>query len=181
MSLNQPLTVGIDKSKIKYIAGNLNLNYQQVVQLIQDVLRETLTLTIQDLEIWIGQPQDSDGHVPKRTGTLRKTLLDWLHGSNVYEGIMRLILRTDLPYASDVNAMTTSNVRHLGEKGYVYYDNQFGIRGPVILDDPRAEGNFFDKFVDFAKERIKVNLVKAKNQYLGMPGKAASTLRREIK
>jgi len=181
MSLQSQISISVDKKQIRYIAGNLSLTYDQVKQMIEDVLNITLQLTITDLEAWIGSVYGSEGHVPKRTGTLRKTLLDWLHGSNVYQGIMRLILRTDLPYAQDVNAMTASNVRHTGEQGYVYYPNQMGMRGPVWLDDPRAEGNFFDKLVAFAKERIKVNIVKAKNQILGMQGQVARTLRREIK
>lgn len=181
ISLQNEIKIGIDKNQIKYIAGNLTLNYDQVKQMIEDVLSITLQLTITDLEAWIGSAFSSEGHVPKRTGTLRQDLLHWLHGSNVYNGIMRLILKTNLEYAADVNNMTTSNVRHMGEKGYVYYPNQMGIRGPVWLDDPRAEGNFFDKLSEFAKDRIKTNLIKAKNQVLGMQGQVSRTLRREIK
>ena len=143
------------------MAKNSKYSYEEIVKLIKLILDDVLRDTITSLELWI------DSKVPKRTGQLRHMLKKWLKGSNVYKGVLRMLLKTNLEYAEDVSQMTTSQVRHHGEKGYVYYDNIFGIRGRVILDDPRAVGSFWDKMKDYTKEELNKNLIRAKNKHLG--------------
>jgi hypothetical protein len=141
----------------------------QLEKLIQQILQLVLDTTKKELIIFI------DNIVPKRTGTLRKTLKDWMNGSAVGENIMLLILGTNLDYAEDVNEMTTSQVRHVNEWGYVYYPNQFGMYSKLkprgqkkfLLNDPRAQGGFWDKMLKFAKERVSINLIRAKQKILG--------------
>ena len=159
--------VSVPKAQISYMAKNSKYTMDQIRVMIQQILELVLNTTIVELEIFI------DNIVPKRTGQLRKTLKDWLKGSNVYKGVLRLIMGTNIPYAEDVAEMTTSQVRHNKEVGYVYYPNIFGIRGRVILDDPRAQGRFWDKMLEFAKERVDINLIRAKNQILGNAVKRA--------
>ena len=64
---------------------------------------------------------------------------------------------------SDVNEMITSMVRHTGQKGYVYYPNIFGIRGPVILNDPQAIGAYFTELIKFAEQTAQTWIAKAKH------------------
>ena len=153
--------VHVPKAQISYMAKNSKYSYEQLVVMIQQILELVLNTTKAELEIYI------DNIVPKRTGQLRAMLKQWLNGSNIYKGVMRLVMGTNLKYAEDVNKMTTSQVRHNKEVGYVYYPNIYGIRGRVILDDPRAQGSFWDKMLEFAKERVDINLIKAKNKILG--------------
>ena len=90
-------------------------------------------------------------------------LKKWLDGSSIYKNVLRIVVGTNLPYASDVNDMVTSMVSHSGEKGYVYYANIFGIRGPVILNDPSAVGSFFTALLLFMEERAKIWIGKAES------------------
>lgn len=172
--LSEKVKIGLTKTQIEYIVRGSNYTYDEILEIIQAILIDTLAGVKADLKQWI------DKGVPKRTGQLRHFLKEWVDGSNVTKGIMRIILKTNLPYASYVNDMTQSQVRHHGEVGYVYYDNIFGTRGKVILSDVSAEGNFFDKFYAFAKERVAVNLVQAKNSNLGT-GKGKLTTTGKVK
>ena len=70
---------------------------------------------------------------------------------------------TNLDYASTVDSMATGNVRHTGQKGYVYYPNIFGIRGPVILDDPQAIGSFFTELIYYAEQRAQYWISQGKS------------------
>jgi len=160
--------VSVPKAQISYMVKNSKYSYQEIIQLIQLILNDVLSDTKKDLEIWI------DSKVPKRTGQLRHMLKQWLGGSNIYKGLLRLVMGTNLEYVEAVDDYTTSQVRHRGEVGYVYYPNIFGIRGRVILNDPRAIGGFWDKMIDFAKEQLDKNLIRAKNTHLGSAVKRSS-------
>lgn len=149
---------------IQYIAGNRKMKYDQVKNFIQNALNECLERTIADMEDWI------KNHVPKRSGDLIESLLKFLRRSrpppataSELRGV-RLILGVgaNIDYAKYVNRMVMANVRHFntwlehsGKKAY--------SKGkPVLLNDSRAVGYFFDKMVEHGKERLKINLAKAK-------------------
>ena len=149
---------------IQYVMGNRKLKYEQVKTLIQGALDEALETTIVETEIWI------DVHVADRTGALIKSLLRFLAKSRPPPSAMgdlkgiRLILGVgaEIRYAQYVNKMTTAQVRHMGTP-FEHSGKRAYVKGvPVYLDDPRAIGFFFDKMVDFAKERLVINLAKAK-------------------
>ena len=168
MSLNPKVKakVGVTKSQIKYIAGRRDdLTYDQVFAIIQKILEEVLEITLRNLEFWIEE------RVPKRTGQLQKNLLLNLKSSRVRNGILRLIIGTAINYAEEVNQMSSAQVRHhgtwkehSGKWAYAYYGGHYG---KIFLDDPKAEGNFFEKLVAFAKRRIIINLATIKKKYLG--------------
>lgn len=153
-------TVGIRKQAIKYIVGmNKNLSYNEVIYIIRSILKELKEIIIIETETWI------DSKVPKRTGQLRENLKEYLRESNIFEHTLRIILGTTIDYAEQVAGMSTAQVRHHGEIGYVNYWNPFGIRGRVILNDPRAIGNFWDHLVQFVIERVHANIGKLKAKY----------------
>ena len=147
------IKVGVRKDSVAWIVGrNKNLNTQQVLNIISNMLGEILALTLVDIKWFIKTK------VPKRTGQLRKNLLDNLESSRAKEKIMHLIIRTSIDYADKVNEMSTSQVRHVnasrehasdytrksGGKHYplasAYYFKHFGR---IKLNDPRAIGSFF--------------------------------------
>ena len=169
--------VRVPKAQISYMVKNSKYTKAELEVLIHRILELVLNTTKKELEIFI------DNIVPKRTGQLRHMLKLWLNGSWVGQGIMELVMGTNLDYAEDVNEMTTSQVRHNNELGYVYYPNIFGIssksrpRGSkkIRLNDPRAQGHFWDKMLVFAKERVDINLIRAKNKILGNAVKRAKT------
>jgi len=160
--------VGIKADAIKYIVAHSKLTSAQVKAIFQQVLERTLSDTKFELTQWI------NSKVPKRTGQLRESLLRELNSSRVTGTILYLVIGAMVPYATQVNAYTTSNVRHLGtmyeHSGKKAYANYGGHHGPIYLDDPRAVGQFWDKLMTFIKERLFINLAKAKYEIAGGQG-----------
>lgn len=161
------LKVGVNKAQIKYIAGRVdNLSYEDVKDIIENLLREVLNLTLGNIELWIEE------RVPKRTGQLQENLLRHLKSSRVSRGILRIVIGTAINYAADVNEMTTAMVRHhgtwrehSGKKAYAYYYGHPGNPPVVFLDDPKAEGQFFEKLLTFAYDRVLINLARTAAKY----------------
>lgn len=157
------ITIKVAKSEIFYISGKTKLSYGEIVGRIQmflEFLKENIT---NDVKNWI------DRYVPKRTGQLREMLKRWVDGSNIYKNVLRIVVGTNLPYASVVNEMTTDMVRHSGEIGYVYYPNLFGIRGKIQLWDPEAIGAFFTVLLEYMKERAELWIARGKEMLLKQP------------
>ena len=135
------------KIGIKYLigrGGKIVDTPEEVKQIFQEALEEALSTTIMEVEIWINY------HVPMDTGALRESLISFLRKSQPpaatageLRGI-RLILGVgaEIYYAKYVNKMPMSKVRH--------------------AIDPRAFGYYHDKMVDFAKERFRINVDKAR-------------------
>ena len=166
MSLRSTTKIGIKKAAIKYIAGrDKNLTYEDVLQLITDILNEIHSSVLVDMEDWINEK------VPKRTGQLRDNLIRNIQSSRVRAGVLRIIIATSIDYASKVNEMATGQVRHSGtwkehsgKNAYAYY---YGHYGKIFLDDPGALGGFFNKLVEFAKERALFHLARITIKYKG--------------
>ena len=134
-----------DTAEIKYVAGRKKYDLPKVKQRIQQLLDESLEQTILECEIWI------NSKVPKLTGALRESLLHFLRRSRPPRageliGI-RLIMGvgSDITYAKYVNKMPTAWVRH--------------------AIDPRAEGFYHEKMVNFGKERFRFNVDKARYKF----------------
>ena len=164
--LRKTTKIGIKKAAIKYIAGkNINLSYEDVLKVINDILNEVHVAVLEDMEDWI------EVKVPKRTGQLRANLIQNIQSSRVRNGVLRIIIATSIDYASKVNEMTTSQVmhggthkEHSGKWAYAYY---YGHYGRIFLLDPGAVGNFFDALVEFAKERALFHLARTTSIYKG--------------
>ena len=150
--------MGLSDTEIKYIAGSYELTYDEVLDQVQELLKDILQNTTIELIEWIKKK------VPKRTGQLRHSLIANLESSRVQKGLMRIILGTNIDYAKFVTDMSTSQVAHSGEVGYAYY---YGNYGRITLNDPEAIGHFFRELIFYAKERTQLNLAKAKAKYFG--------------
>lgn len=171
------LTIKLDKAKISSIASDNDINTTQLIQLLDAVLEQTLSLMMEEVIGWILR------FVPKRTGQLRDSLLRNMQSSRVRNGVLRFIIGTHLNYAPRVNAMSGHQVKHhswfehgkmikrkkkkgkgkrftrkRGKRAYAYY---YGHYGRIFLDDPEALGNFWAHLLIFIKDRAKVNLAKA--------------------
>lgn len=162
------IKVGIPTLEIKFLAKQNVLTHSQVMDTIQDMLMYVLDELILELETWI------NSKVPKRTGQLRDSLIDNLHSSTVKIGLMEIILGTLLPYAEDVAAMTTTQVRHSGEDGSAYY---YGNYGKIILDDPDAIGNFWVELLNYSRERTMSVLDRAISEYFKGHGKLIKSIK----
>ena len=149
------LTVKLDKARVSRIAKAAQMTSNQLTQLLEAVLNETLDNTMFDVLHWINR------FVPRRTGQLRESLLRNMQSSRVRNGVLRFIIGTHLNYAARVSAMSTSQVRHSSrfehsrKRAYAYY---YGHYGRIFLYDPEAIGGFWGALLKFINTRIKVNL-----------------------
>jgi len=152
------VSIGLNKAAIFAIGRQKHLTFEQVETVILNLIKEVLEDTIHDLEIWI------DIHVPKRSGQLRENLKTVIRTSRVVDYMAHIVMGSSLPYAERVNEMPAAWVRH--------YNTDLEHSGakakfaglPIHLDDPNAEGHFFDKLQDFMQERVYANLIIAKNR-----------------
>ena len=85
-----------------------------------------------------------------------------------------MVIGTAINYAAEVNEYSTAQVRHFGtwrehsgKMAYAYYGGHVGPRGTgkIYLDDPKAEGQFFVKLLEFAHQRILINLARTAAKY----------------
>jgi hypothetical protein len=157
--------ISLKKDAITYIAGQLNLTYEDTKLMITNVLQDALDWTLEDMKEWIKE------FVPKRTGQLQDNLLANIESSRVVDFTLKLIIRTSIDYAADVNAMSDAQVQHdatwfehSGKRAYAYY---YGNYGPIFLNDPNAMGGFFQELQEYGKQRSFVNLAKAKARHYG--------------
>jgi hypothetical protein len=186
---HKPLKYGIKPRDIKQIAQkNPNLTVKEAEKIIKKILEETTDLVLKDIRKWVSK------FVPKRTGQLRKNLLLNLKSSRIKGYIMNIIVRTSIDYAAQVNAYSTAQVRHRNAKrehyvdyrtkgkkyktkggktrtskgrahhpyAYAYYGGHYGR---IVLNDPMAIGEFFDKMIIFTIKTILFHLVKVKKKY----------------
>lgn len=161
---HKPFKYGLNSTAIKNIAKRSPIYTESDIKdIIKDLLNEALELTLRDLRIWILK------FVPKRTGQLRRNLLRNIKSSRVKSTIMRIIIRTSIDYASEVNAYSTAQVRHYnterehsGAYAYAYYGGHYGR---IRLHDPLAIGHFFDKMLLYVQKQVLINLTKMKRKY----------------
>lgn len=164
LSPGTKLTVNLDRSRVSSIARENQMTPDQLIQMIEPVLNETLENTMQDMETWI------TNKVPKRTGQLRASLLSNMRSSKVARGVLRFIIGTHIGYAARVNRMSTSQVRHSsnrehsGKRAYAYY---YGNYGRIYLNDPNAIGNFWERLLTYLKERILYHMNNAVRRQYG--------------
>ena len=163
--------IGFPDIKIKFIAKNTEVDFDEILSLLHNMLLYVLDELILELKIWIKTK------VPKRTGQLRDNLLKHLESSNVKKGLMRLVLGTDITYAPDVADMPTRIVRHSGEVAYAYY---YGHHGKIMLNDPQAIGDFWNELMEYAQERTMFILQRAIDEYFKGTGKLMRSVRGAI-
>ena len=173
--------VNINQDKIGYLVGSLHLTQTQVVQLVQRILRETLKRTIADLVKWINE------YVPKRTGALRKSLIEALKQSEFQGKTLKLILGSAEGSVNDylpfVNAMNAHNLQHSGQT-IRYYSVPKKLGGHVrliTLNDPKAQGNFMRFLLMHGRQRLKANLQAVRLQECGSVGVSAKPVSDKLK
>jgi hypothetical protein len=166
-SIIVPRTRGLLRLKeidIPYIIGDSKLTYAEVIDFIQTTMDQALELTITETTAWIKK------YVPKRSGDLQQTLLDFLDKSRPPPSLftelrnVRLILGVgaEVKYAKYVIPMTSMQVQH-DNTWFEHSGRRAYSKGkPVLLDDPEAKGQFFKFMVAYALERFKINLSKIK-------------------
>lgn len=154
--------------KINYIVegGASDLSLEKVKWVVQKALNEALEDTIFEIEDFIKEK------VPKRSGDSRESLIKYLGRSipppiamNELRGI-RLVLGAgvEVSYIKYVDQMTDAQVQHFGTWLEHSGKKAYSKGKPVFLDDPTAEGQFFSKMIKYGKERLLMNLDKAKNR-----------------
>lgn len=156
--------VPIRELDFKYIIGKSKYTYEEVIRYVQNVMNETLLVTVEECRQWIYK------YVPKRSGDLQETLIKFLEKSipppSLFNEIrnVRLTLGAgvEVPYAKYVRDMTAKQVQHFGTWFEHSGRKAYSKGKPVFLNDPNAVNKYFDKLTAYGIERLKINLSKIK-------------------
>ena len=165
--------LGITKHDITYIVGKSRYSFAELKVIFRAELQNALKDIVFEIAEWINYK------VPKRTGALRQNLLLNLNASAVVNTQMKLILGTSINYADRVNDMPTAWVRHYNTTREHSGAKAYGPSGiPITLDDPQAVGHFWDELLDYAEERVQINLSKMKYRIENSSGLTSRQLTR---
>lgn len=146
------IEIDANAHKRQIIETSLGLKRGGAGNLINEILKLTLQLTIAQGENWIRK------YVPRATGQLQDNLIEHLQGSKYPANyIARLFLGVDpkVNYIQYVANMPEHMVRHHGQKRWVNY---YGQRGTITLWDPQAQGHFWGMLIKFCRAEFKKNL-----------------------
>ena len=152
---------GLGIPELQYLAKSNLVSYPILLQIFDDMLLYIKDEVIFELTMWINLK------VPKRTGQLRDTLIDTLNTSTAGTGELKIELGSFVEYASDVDIMRTFKVRHFNEWGTAYY---YGHSGRILLNDPFAVGEFWERLQVHAHERLSFITQRASDEYFGGQG-----------
>ena len=110
---------------------------------------EAVNNTKAETEIWI------ETFVPKRTGQLRDSLIDWIRNNwELKDMTIDLDAQTDVPYARSIEGDPRHNAtwyEHSGRLARAFY---YGFAGKVFLDDPQATVDWFYNMGVFVRRQI---------------------------
>ncbi|GAG14857.1 unnamed protein product [marine sediment metagenome] len=146
--------IGLTETEIVFLVKSNEVDYAGLLQSMQDMLHYVLDELTFLLTIWI------NSKVAKDTGLLRSDLLKTLSTSEVTDGMLKVLLGTDLHYADKVAAMTTAKVRH--------------------MIDPEAIGNFWVELQLYTKEKLMFILQRAIDEYFKGTGKLMRMVRGRV-
>lgn len=146
---------------ITYRVGSLKMDYAGVIDLLNEIMNLTLEKTTEDINDWVLT------YIAKRTGQLQDSILDNLLLSGWLNKKLTILLKTDVEYAKDVNEMENEHVQHLNEIGFANY---YGHNGMIILNDPKAIGNFWPHLVKYSIDMLKDNFNRSKFEKCGGVG-----------
>jgi len=156
---------------IKYLAKSNLVLYPDILLIFDDMLYYILDEIKVELIQWI------NSKVPKRTGQLRDLMINHLELSTIQNGILKLEIGSFVDYMTELNLMSTSQVRHFGEMGWAEY---YGYNGEVWLYDPLAIGSFWDKFITFTLDRLTFIIHRAIDEFFTGRGKLMKDIRGKI-
>ena len=132
---------------------------EELITILNEILRCTLQATKTETLNWI------NAFVPKRTGALRESLIDWINSNWVFENnTLKISLGTDVEYAFNIEGDPKHKGTWLEHSGAPAYD-YFGRR--VFLDDPEALQAWHIIIQSFIQEVFNTNLRSYKETLLG--------------
>ncbi len=128
--------------------------------------REILILAIRSLLIptidWINK------YVPKRTGQLRDSLINWINDHWIVDDVgLKASLNTDVEYAFDISGDASHKgtwYEHSGAPAVAYYYNNYGR---IFLDDPQAITMWSGLMASFLNSEFNKNIISYKENLLG--------------
>lgn len=135
------LGTAISEQWLTITTGKFSDTSAKLKETIRNITLDAFNTTKTELSAWINK------YVPKKTGRLRESMLRVLNESSYLEGNVNIKLGTRTGYGAQVNQYETIQVQD--------------------PEDPLAIGHFFDEYVAYARERITINIAKAKFQYTG--------------
>jgi len=146
----------------RYRYNGRDFSKEELVIIFNEILRLTLRTTKIEALNWINK------YVPKRTGQLRDSLIDWINTNWIVDEVgLRASLHTDVEYAFDIvgdAAHDATWYEHSGAEATAYYYNNYGR---IFLDDPQALTRWSGLMSSFLNSEFNKNIIIYKENLLG--------------
>ena len=135
----------------------------ELLTILKETLRLTLIATKNAALDWIFK------FVPKRTGALRNSLIDWMNKNWILttKGL-KASLHSNIPYAFEIKGEAKHKgtwFEHSGAPAYAFYNEL--VQGRVYLDDPQALTLWSGMMASFLNSEFNNNLIMYRENLLG--------------
>ena len=140
-----------------------NYTHEELLIIVHEILQNTLiSVKIETID-WIHT------YVPKRTGQLRNSLIDWVNNNwFVDEHGLWASMATDVEYATKITGLAAHHgtwYEHSGAPAYAKFGNKY--YGRVYLDDPQAIAGWYQIIGSYIYDRFITTLQIYKENLLG--------------
>jgi len=160
--MRSPCLGQIYKMSKRYKINGKEYSKEELLSILQEVLRLTLKTTKIEALNWINK------YVPKRTGQLRDSLIDWINDHWIVNEIgLKASLHTNVEYAFDIIGIAAHSAtwfEHSGAEATAYYYNNYGR---IFLDDPQAITRWSGLISSFLNSEFNKNLISYRANLLG--------------
>ena len=133
----------------------------ELVIIVREILTSTLETVKKEVIVWINI------YVPKRTGQLRDSLVDWVNNNwkVTYDGLTASI-GTNINYGLKTTGIAAHNntwFEHSGQAATAYYAGF----SKILLNDPQAISSWYQVIGSFLNERFLTTLQSYKESLMG--------------
>jgi len=146
----------------RYRYKGRDFSKEELLVIFNEILFNTLKATKIAALDWINR------YVPKRTGQLRDSLIDWMNTHWIVDDVgLKASLHSDVEYAFDIAgdpAHSGTWYEHSGAPATAYYYHHFGR---VFLDDPTAIAMWSGLISSFLNSEFNRNIISYKENLMG--------------
>ena len=160
--MRSPCLGQIVKMVKRYRYKGRDFSKEELLIIFHEILFNTLKATKITILDWINK------YVPKRTGQLRDSLIDWINSHWIVDEIgLKASLHSDVEYAFDIvgdAAHKGTWFEHSGAEATAYYYNNYGR---IFLDDPQALTRWSGLISSFLNSEFNRNIISYKENLMG--------------
>lgn len=146
----------------RYIYKGKEYSKEDLIRIFHEILLNALRATKIEALNWINK------YVPKRTGQLRDSLIDWINEHWIVDDVgLKASLHSNVEYAFDIVGDASHKgtwFEHSGAEATAYYYNNYGR---IFLDDPSAVARWSGLMASMLNNEFNKNIIAYKENLLG--------------